>query len=154
MPVEEHIQYLPEPPGVDSRVILWCALAALLLLAAAIGVFYAVYDYGVPVKTVPLPEKFPQPRVVTSQADRAELQRLRAEQSRRLETWGWADPNHTLIQIPIERAMQVLQQKGGNAYAPLLPPQPALASPTAAAQNATTPIAPAASGNRPAEKQP
>lgn len=147
MPAEEHIYYVPEPANVDTRVVLWAAIGALLLLFGAIGGLFAVYDYGVPVRTVPLPKEFPQPRVVTNEADIAELHRLAAAQSQRLNTWGWANDQHTLVQIPIDRAMKLMAQKGGNAYAPLLPPQGALTSPTAGAQNAITPPAPAASSN-------
>jgi hypothetical protein len=149
MPTEEHIRYVPEPPGVATGFVLWCAIGALVLLVAAIGGFAAIYDYAVPIKTVPPPEKFPRPRVVTSEADAAQLHRLRAEQNERLQTWGWANDQHSLVQIPIGRAMKLLIGKGGNAYAPLLPPQPALNSPTAAAQNAITPLAPPNSNNSP-----
>ncbi len=139
MSAEEHIQYVPESSAVELRVVLWSAFAALILLAASIGGLYAIYDYAVPVKTMPLPQPFPQPRVVTHAADVAELHRLADEQNERLKTWGWANDQHTLVQIPIDRAMQLLVQKGGNAWAPLLPPQPALSSPTAGAENAMTP---------------
>jgi len=154
MSVEEHIQYVPEPADVDTRIVLWCAVGGLLLLFGAIGGLYAVYDYDIPVKTVPLPTEFPQPRVVTHEADIAELHRLAAAQSRRLNTWRWANDQHTLVQVPIDRAMELLVQKGGDALAPLLPPQGVPNSPTAAAQNATTPNAPANSGNATPGKQP
>ena len=147
MPADEHIQYVPEPPGVDTPIVLWCGLAALLLLGGAIGGLYAVYDYNVPIKSVPAPARFPQPRVVTSEADQAELHRLWQEQSQRLQTWRWADDRHTLVEIPIDRAMKLLVQKGKDAYAPLVPAQPALSSPTAGAENAVTaPPPPPSSG--------
>ncbi|HEX4040861.1 MAG TPA: hypothetical protein VHY10_04115 [Xanthobacteraceae bacterium] len=153
MPADEHIQYVPESPGVDTAIVLWCGLAVLLLLAGAIGGLYAVYDYNVPIKSVPALAQFPQPRVVTSEDDQAELHRLRDEQSKRLQTWRWADDRHTLVQIPIDRAMKLLVQKGKNAYAPLVAPQPALSSPTAAAQNAMT-APPPASPNGPPSPAP
>jgi hypothetical protein len=147
MPAEEHIQYVPEPAGVDTRIVLWCGVAVLALLGGAIGGLFAVYDYNVPIKTVPPLRSFPQPQVVTSEADQAELHRLRDAQTKRLQTWGWADDQHTHIQIPIERAMTLLVQKGKDAYAPLIPAQPALNSPTAGAQNAITPTPPTPPAN-------
>ena len=152
MPAEEHIQYAPEPPAVATNIVVWCAIGALVLLAGTIAGFTAVYDHAVPVKTVPRPEKFPQPRVVTSADDAAQLRRLRGEQSDRLETWGWANDQHTLVRIPIGRAMTILVQKGADAYAPLLP-RSVLKAPSAAAQNAITPFAPASSGNPPPEQK-
>lgn len=138
MPAEEHIRYVPESPAVDHRIVILAAIASLLLVAFAIGVLYAAYQRSVPIKTVPAPQAFSQPRVVPAQAEAAERTRLASEQKRRLETWQWANPEHTLVQIPIERAMQILAQRGTGAWAPLPLPQTALSSPTSAAQNATT----------------
>jgi hypothetical protein len=145
MPAEGHLQFRPETPAVDYRAVGWAGGAALLLLFGTIGAFYAIYDRAVPVKTIPQPETFPQPRVVTSAVEIAARRQLSETQIDRLSTWQWADPQHTLVQIPIDRAMQMLVAKGAKAYDPLLPPQPTLSSPAAAAQNATTP--------NPSEKQ-
>jgi hypothetical protein len=152
MPAEEHIQYVPEPPAVATGVVVWSAIGALVLLAGAIGGFTAIYDHAVPVKTIPRPEQFPQPRVVTSAGDAAQLHRLRSEQQKLLETWGWANDQHTFVRIPIARAMTILANKGSDAYAPLLPPA-ALKSPSAAAQNAITPFTPASSSNPAPERK-
>jgi hypothetical protein len=80
------------------------------------------------------------------------LHRLRTEQNDRLETWDWANDQHTLVRISIGRAMKILVQKGGDAYAPLSP-DTALNGPSAAAQNATTPVAPAGPGDRSPERK-
>ena len=139
MPAEEHLRYVPESSAVDLRGVGWPALAVLVLLGLAIGGLYAVYDYGVPVKTPPPSQTFPAPRLATHQDEIAETRRLAAEQSQRLNTWRWANDQHTLVQVPIDRAMKLLIDKGGDAWSPLVPPQPALSSPTAAAQRAVTP---------------
>jgi hypothetical protein len=139
MPVEEHIQYVPEPSDVNTFGVLWSAAGALVLLAGAIGVLFIVYQKAVPDKTIPIPQKFNQPRVETNQQEVLERQRITAAQEKQLKTWRWANDQHTRIQIPIERAMQLLMREGGNAYAPLLPPQPALSSPTSGAERVTTP---------------
>ena len=108
--------------------------ARSLLLAGAIGGLYAVYDYARPgQRRCRCRKAFPQPRVVTHAADIAELHgAFAAAEASGSNTWGWANDQHTLVQIPIDRAMKLMAQKGGNAYAPLLPPQGALTSPTAA----------------------
>ena len=139
MPAEEHLRYVPESSAVDLRGVTWPALAVLILLGGAIGGLYALYDFGVPVKTVPQPQTFPAPRVSTHESELAELRRLATEQKERLNAWRWADDQHTRVQVPIERAMKLLVNKGGDAWSPLLPPQPALSSPAAAAQRALTP---------------
>jgi hypothetical protein len=135
----------------------WSAVGALVLLAVAIGGLYAVYDAVVRVKTQPTPAEFPQPRVDTHQTE--ELHRILDAQRQKLQAWGWANDQHTLVQVPIERAMQLLATKAGTAYDPLLPAQPALSSPTSAAERAVTPDsspqhAPPADNPPAQEKQP
>ena len=141
MPAEEHVKYVPESPAVDMRTVTWPALAVLSLLALAIGGLYAAYHLSVPVKTPPPPQTFPNPRVTTHETEITETRRLAAEQNQRLNTWRWADDQHTLVQIPIDRAMRLLVEKGHDAWSPLLPAQPLLSSPTAGAQRAVTPAA-------------
>lgn len=139
MHADEHIRYAPESPSVDVRIVILAAIGALLLAASAIGFLYEIYQHSVPIKDLPSPQTFAEPRVTTSQAEVSERDRLASEQRRRLDTWRWANAEHTLVQIPIDRAMQLLAQRGNDAWAPLLPsPTPALSSPTAGAQNATT----------------
>ena len=117
MPADEHIRYVPEWPSVDYRIVILAAIASLLLVAGAIGVLYTAYQRSVRVKDVPAPQTFSQPRVAPSKAEVAERTRLASEQERQLETWQWADQRHTLVQIPIERAMQILAQRGNDAWA-------------------------------------
>jgi len=130
MPAEEHLHYTPESPGVPLRVAIGAAAASLILLAGAIAVFYEIYNVSVPVKIVPAPQSFPQPQVVTGSAEAAQLHRLNADQARRLDSWRWANAKHTLVLVPIARAMQLLVAKGGDAWAPLETAPPA--SPAAA----------------------
>jgi hypothetical protein len=124
MPAEEHLQYVPQPPGVPLSVAVGGAVASLLLLAVAIGAFSAIYSASVPVKVVPAPQGFPEPQVLTESAEVAQLRRLNAEQTSRLNSWRWADTEHTLVQIPIDRAIQLLIARGSNAWAPLETTQP------------------------------
>lgn len=138
MPAEEHLRYVPESSAVDLRGVTWPALAVLALLAFAIGGLYLVFDFAVPVKTAPQLQTFPAPRISTHESELAESRRLAAEQNQRLNAWSWADDQHTLVQVPIDRAKKLLVQKGNDAWSPLVPPQPALSSPTAGAQRAVT----------------
>ena len=110
MHAEEHSRYVPESPSVDVRVVVAGAIGALLLLGLAIGVLSWIYQVAVPIKTMQMPAPFAQPRVVPSQDEVAERKRLAATQNQRLGTWQWANSDHTLVHIPIERAMQLLAQ--------------------------------------------
>jgi hypothetical protein len=139
-----------EPAGVSLWPVLFGALACLVLMLAAIWILNAVYDWEVPDRTLPAPEQFPLPRVQTHQAE--ELKGLLSAQRRELTGYEWADQNKTLVRIPIERAMEIIAQRGAEAYAPLLPPGPATAGPEAGAQRATTGQGPASGTHRPEEK--
>jgi hypothetical protein len=133
---KHHIQYVPEPPGVGIAFVGWSAIGTLLLLAISIGGLVGIYRIAVPRTPAPSEKTFPQPRVDTS--EREEMHRRRNSQNKELETWRWGDGQHSTIQIPIERAMQLLAAKGDHAYDPLITEQSALTiSPTAAAERAT-----------------
>lgn len=131
---EHHIQYIPESPSVRMTFVGWSAFGTLLLLVISIGGLYGIYHGVVPARTPPAPETFPQPRVDTRESE--ELRRINDAQNARLESWKWSDNQRSLVQVPIERAMQLLAKKGAEAYDPLLPAQAALAPPTAAAEQA------------------
>lgn len=133
---EEHrIQYVPEPPSVGMRFVGWSAVGSLLLLFVSIGVLLGFFHAVVPSEAPTAPQAFPQPRVDTTESD--ELRRITDVQNKKLETWQWADDQHSTVQVPIERAMQLLAKKGADAYKPLLSsPQAALSPPTAAAERA------------------
>lgn len=136
MAIEWHGDEKFQSPAVNTRPILLSALAALVLLAGAIGGLQAIYYWQVPVQSLPAPEQFPQPRVQTGQAE--QLRRIESEQMSRLVGYHWVDRQQGLVQIPIERAMALLAKEGVQAYAPLVPAQ-ALSAPTAGAERLMTP---------------
>lgn len=140
-----------EPAGVSLWPVLFAAFACVVLMLAAIWALNAIYDRVVPRRTLPAAEQFPSPRVQTHQAD--ELKDQLSAQRRQLAGYEWMDQNKTLVRIPIDRAMEIIAQRGGNAYAPLLPPGAATAGPEAGAQRATTGQRPS-SGTRHPEGKP
>lgn len=125
-----------EPAGVSVRPVVWAALASIALVLGAIWGSHAVYDWRVRNRAVQVPEQFPPPRVQTHQVE--ERQTLLAEQRRQLTGYAWADPDKTLIRIPIERAMGIIAQRGAEAYAPLPPRGQRQAATPAGAEPATT----------------
>lgn len=147
MATETHGTERLETPEVSTRALLYLAFGLLVMLAAAIALLHFMYVRAVPQRTLPAPEMFPQPRVQTGQVEQLHL--LQDAQSRRLTEYNWVDRKQGLIQIPIDRAMQLLAAEGAKAYDPLLPPQ-ALASPEAGAERLTTPQAQSATRAQPA----
>lgn len=55
-------------------------------------------------------EKFPQPRLETS--ERTELNSFRRQEENTLKTYGWVDEKAGVVRIPIDRAMQLIVQRG------------------------------------------
>jgi hypothetical protein len=147
MAIESHGDERLQPPDVATRPILLYALGALLLLAGAIGGLQAIYYWQVPVQQYPAPETFPPPRVQPGEIE--QLRRIEEEQTSRLQGYHWVDRQQGLVQIPIERAMQLLVLEGMQAYAPLAPAQ-ALSSPSAGAERLITPAG-TPSSQKPAE---
>jgi hypothetical protein len=136
MAIESDAAEKLESPEVPTRTVLLAAFGVLLLVFGTVGVLGAIYYREVSVQKMPAPEKFPQPRVETKEKE--ERLRIEAEQARRLAGYRWVDRKDGIVQIPIERAMQLLASEGMHAYAPLSPAQ-ALTSPAAGAQRLITP---------------
>jgi hypothetical protein len=135
--VEPHAAAAPEASAVNTRNVLWAACGAVVLLFGAIAVLNVIYRDAVPIRTMPAPQTFPEPRLNVD--EHAQLQQLLAVQRRRLNEYRWADAEHQFVQIPIERAMHMIAQQGD--YGPLLASNPALSSALAGAERAITPAA-------------
>lgn len=151
MAIEARNEERLESPQVRTGYVLLCALASLAILGGSIAILNAVYYWQVRVRSFPAPRQFPQPRVQTGQ--RAQLRDLQKQQLSRLGGYRWVDRKNGLVQIPIDRAMQILAGEGTQAYAPLAPAQ-ALSSPEAGAERlqtpqTATPAGAAAAGGKP-----
>jgi hypothetical protein len=72
----------------------------------------------------------PEPRLLENEPEN--LQRMRGAEDQVLNNYSWADDKHTLVKLPIERAIELLAQRG-------LPSRPAGAIP--APGNVTIPTA-------------
>jgi hypothetical protein len=98
--------------------VLLAAFGFLVLLAGAIGILYAIYaTSGAVSQKLPAPKVFPAPRSEPDPA--AELHRLFAQQRQALSSYRWLNAEHTLVAIPIDRAMDLIAQRGDKAFAPI-----------------------------------
>lgn len=129
--MSEHAHKSYEPGGVRTGYVLTAAFGAILLLAGAIGVLYAVYSAWVPRSKLPPQPTFPAPQLESHPA--VELNRLLERQRARLHGYRWLNSEHTLVAIPIERAMQLIAQRGDTAFAPIASEGTATGAPSAAA---------------------
>lgn len=125
---EAHTHERLAPPTVAARRVLLVAAACLVFLAATFALLGFFYFSIVPRQSVPPPQTFPAPRLLPRAA--ANLVHVETQQRTHIEGYRWANADHTLIAIPIERAMKLIVQRGADAYAPIVaaPAKPAPAS--------------------------
>ncbi len=55
-------------------------------------------------------QSFPQPRLEVN--ERTQLRDVIEDQDRKLETYGWVDKEKGIVRIPIERAMDLIAERG------------------------------------------
>jgi hypothetical protein len=129
-------EYVPDPGAthetrdISTRVVV--VFGASLVIGAIvihflIWVLYAfygslnakAYPRQYPMAQVGAPVPPPEPRLQTQ--PRQDLKNLRAEEQKRLESYGWVDPSRGDVHIPIDRAMELLLQQGLPARAEMPP---------------------------------
>jgi hypothetical protein len=106
-----------EPGGVATRKVTLLAFAILLFLAASMGGLYVTFIDWTPVDRTPSVKVFPRPRQEAEPAK--ELHALLAKQHGDLTSYRWIDTARKRVAIPIDRAMQIIAQRGQNAFDPL-----------------------------------
>jgi hypothetical protein len=82
--------------------------------------------------------RFPQPRLETN--ERLEINDFRLKEEKTLNTYDWIDQNSGIARIPIERAMQLLAQRGlpTRPQAGAVPPSPVNTARQAATRSDTS----------------
>lgn len=97
---------------IAFSVFVCCA--GCFLVVSAMWRYFSLHD---PAKTgeranIPLTavENFPQPRLQVQSG--GDLQKLRAAEEADLNSYGWVNRDATIVRVPIDRAMQLLMQRG------------------------------------------
>lgn len=118
-----------EESHFSIRGYLWFLVIFVLTAAVLHVVLWAVYSVlagnlpAVPVSPVarPAPEP-PEPRLQGSRVHpatpREDLVRMRARDREILNSYGWVDRQAGVAQIPIDRAMELLLERGGSLPGP------------------------------------
>jgi hypothetical protein len=90
--------------GVIIHLLVWLLFAYFGQAAAA------SYSRQFPLASTGPP---PLPTAPVLQVKpREDLRELRAEEDRTLSTYGWVDPSAGIVRIPIDRAMQLVLERG------------------------------------------
>jgi hypothetical protein len=106
-----------EPGGVSNGWVALSAAGFILLLAVSIGALYAAFASTVPAHRTPTFKTLPPPQLEPHPA--ADLRVLLERQRREMNTYAWANKDHTLVSIPIDRAMALIAARGEKAFAPI-----------------------------------
>src|SRR5437016_5160302 len=93
--------------GAPAKLILGLA-AGLILVVVLIGGWYGASNSPTPKSGVLQSQITPSPDVNSGEA----LRNLRATENAQLNTYGWVDRKNGVIRIPIERAMDLLLERG------------------------------------------
>jgi hypothetical protein len=109
----EHLP--PEEPGVAPRPVLMIAFGFMAFVGISITVLYFYFESYVPGPIIRPVSTFPAPPLRFSTND---LAALRAEQRQALSGYDWIDGNRQIAKIPIDRAMQIIADRGARALEP------------------------------------
>ena len=116
----EHSGHAHEKSDVNVRVPAMVVIGLAVLTAVGMIVSWLVFDHysarqraaakpASPLAAT-LPKEPPAPQL---QVDpRLDLKKLRSEEEQILSSYGWMDKNTGVVRIPIDRAIQILAEKG------------------------------------------
>jgi hypothetical protein len=128
--MREHVETNDDPhaPGathetrdISTRVVVLFGVSLMVgavlvhFLTWVLYAFYGslqakAYPRQYPMAQVGAPPLPPTPRLQAQ--PREDLKTLRAEEQRRLDSYGWVDAARGEVHIPIDRAMELLLQQG------------------------------------------
>lgn len=103
-----------EPSDWPLGPVALIYIAILMLLATSCLVLIAAFPDALPDVDRTLRITPPGPRLQTN--PEAELQRLRAEEEKWLNTYHWIDERQGIVHIPIDEAMKKLARTGAPGF--------------------------------------
>jgi hypothetical protein len=119
MPNETSKQAGYELRDISVRAVTWCAgalIVAAIVIHVALGGLYKLFEHQHPSPDAPSRIAFnpqmiaPEPRLQIEPTK--ELDRYFASENQKLNTYGWVDKANGVVRIPINRAMDLIAQRG------------------------------------------
>jgi hypothetical protein len=122
MPAEEMgDRAMPQPPAIDTRIVLWLAGGFILFVAVVMtGLLFYLRQTAPQALQPPIAHPFPAPALQTTPS--ADLAQFEARQRAELSGYAWVDRDHSIARIPIEDAVHMIVGRGEHAYDPLEQP--------------------------------
>jgi hypothetical protein len=99
-----------EPTDWSIAPVAWVYIGAVILLVVSSLVLIAAYPHALPDVGRTLRIAPPGPRLQTDAE--ADLQRFRAEEDKRVNSYYWIDKEKGSVHIPIDEAMKKLVNTG------------------------------------------
>ncbi len=118
-PPEQIIQAHHELCDLSPKYIVMFGGSLALVIVIVFWVSFALmhYYYGVEEASQPRPSPLafnqppmPEPRLIVTPGE--EMMRLRKDEDSILQSYAWIDKQQGVARIPIERAIEILAQKG------------------------------------------
>jgi hypothetical protein len=119
IPPRENPDVAHEHSDVNVRAILVFGVAlALAAVVIHVGLYWLLQSYEnrateatLPLRTIESGEQIPPPpRLRVS--PRADLAEMRAAEDKELQTYGWVDKEKSIVRLPIDRAMELIAERG------------------------------------------
>lgn len=108
-----------ERSDADPRLIAAIAAGVGLFLIAVPFLVIASYPDADRLGRIPELPQPPSPRLQI--APHTDLARVQASEDRQLGSFGWVDRDQQIARMPIERAMQLLAERGLSGWPPAKP---------------------------------
>lgn len=123
-PLGDNPDVIHERSDVNIRAILRFAVGLIITaIVIHVGLYWLLEHYeerwtrSAPAVSAPgAKEQVPSPRLQIS--PHSDLAKMRAEEDKKLTTYGWVDKEKQSVRIPIERAMELVAQRGLPARKP------------------------------------
>jgi hypothetical protein len=113
-----------EERDINARAIVRLGVALTAIVTVACFMLWFVFDQlaareaakGTPPSSLIQKEGATQPPAPRLQANTpAELKQVREDEDAVLNTYGWVDPQHGVVRLPISRAMDLAAERGLKA---------------------------------------
>jgi hypothetical protein len=96
--------------AVGLVVLMFAGMFAMRLMYVEMGEYRETRDPMLSLLAAELPKDPPEPRLQVLPA--ADLQRALAADQEKLTGYGWVEPNAGVVRIPVERAMELVLERG------------------------------------------
>jgi hypothetical protein len=119
LPNLEHHEVRHEDVDVNVWAIGKFGIALALLCIVSMGLLFGLYRYFEAQNGGPVEEPHnvpPEPRLQVHPVQ--DLRAIREQEDQILNSYGWVDPQHTVVRIPIARAIDLIAKRGLPVSAP------------------------------------